>query len=277
MIRRRLTLSRTPSITAFTPLDEVTEAKKFSADIVSPNDEHERVAEAFKIGNRVVYCQDVLREMNSSLSKITTAVERLQKELDRHSDIRGSNEASRVQRGEVEKLNGHLTTVKALINQAKDSRTQLQQVHRNLPEDPIKRVIYHSFTQMINEKPEWQPYQSQLARDGARLIVKAKKLNITNVMLTDNNVTNLSFAECTIILAVEALLGVGNEVPYLLRAGQMVLWLGYYIVVVEPHSKKKNVWAVQAYFKVQSQSIEKDGSGDSYGMNGVPMGLTILV
>jgi len=277
MIRRRLTLSRTPSITAFTPLDEVTEAKKFSADIVSPNDEHERVAEAFKIGNRVVYCQDVLREMNSSLSKITTAVERLQKELDRHSDIRGSNEASRVQRGEVEKLNGHLTTVKALINQAKDSRTQLQQVHRNLPEDPIKRVIYHSFTQMINEKPEWQPYQSQLARDGARLIVKAKKLNITNVMPTDSNVTNLSFAECSIILAVEALLGVGNEVPYLLRAGQMVLWLGYYVVVVEPHSKKKNMWAVQAYFKVQSQSIEKDGSGDIYGMRGVPMGLTILV
>jgi hypothetical protein len=277
MIRRRLTLNRTPSITAFTPLDEVTEAKKFSADIVSPNDERERVAEAFKIGNRVVYCQDVLREMNSSLSKITAALERLQKELDKHSDIRGTSEASRVQRGEVEKLNGHLTTVKALINQAKDSRTQLQQVHRNLPEDPIKRVIYPSFTQMINEKPEWQPYQSQLARDGARLIVKAKRLNITNVRLTDNNVTNLSFAECSIILVVEALLGVGNEVPYLLRAGQLVLWLGYYIVVVEPHSNKKNVWAVQAYFKVQSQSIEKDGSGNSYGMKGVPMGLTILV
>lgn len=215
--------------------------------------------------------------MNSSLSKITSAVERLQKELDKHSDIKGTDEASRVQRGEVAKLDEHLTTVKTLINQAKDNRTQLQQVHRNLPEDPIKRVMYPSFTQMINEKPEWQPYQSQLASDGARLVVKAKKLNVTNVRLTVNNVTTLSFAECSVILSVEALSGSGNEDPYLLRAGQMVLWLGYYLVVVEPHAKKKNMWGVQAYFRVQSQSIEKDDSGRSYGIKSVPMGLTILV
>jgi hypothetical protein len=272
-----LSITRSPSITSFTPLDEVTEAKKFSADIVSPNGDHEHIAEAFKIGNRVVYCQDVLREMNSSLTKITAAAERLQKELDKHSDIKGSDEASRVQRGEVEKLEHHLTTVKTLINQAKGSRTQLQQVHRNLPEDPIKKVMYPSFTQMINEKPEWQPYQSQLARDGERLIVKGKKLSIANVRQTDDNVTKLSFAECSVILAVEALLSVGNEAPYFLRAGQIVLWLGYFLVVVEPHAKKKNVWGVQAYFRVQSQSTQKEDSGQIYGMNAVPMGLTILV
>jgi hypothetical protein len=277
MMRRRLTINRNPSITSFTPLDEVTEAKKFSADIVSPNGERERIAEAFKIGNRVVYIDDLLREMNSSLTKITAAAERLQKELDKHSDIKGTDEASRIQRGEVEKLDHHLTTVKTLISQAKENRTQLQQVHRNLPEDPIKSVMYPSFTQMSNEKPEWQPYQSQLARDGARLIVKGKKLTIANIRHTDNNLTRLSFAECSVILAVEALLSVGNEVPYLLRAGQMVLWLGYYIVVVEPHAKKKNMWAVQAYFRVQSQSLQKDDSGQTYGMNAVPMGLTILV
>jgi len=277
IIRRRLSITRSPSITSFTPLDEVTEAKKFSADIVSPNGDHEHIAEAFKIGNRVVYCQDVLREMNSSLTKITAAAERLQKELDKHSDIKGSDEASRVQRGEVEKLEHHLTTVKTLINQAKGSRTQLQQVHRNLPEDPIKKVMYPSFTQMINEKPEWQPYQSQLARDGERLIVKGKKLSIANVRQTDDNVTKLSFAECSVILAVEALLSVGNEAPYFLRAGQIVLWLGYFLVVVEPHAKKKNVWGVQAYFRVQSQSTQKEDSGQIYGMNAVPMGLTILV
>lgn len=276
MLRRRLTISRNPSITSFSPLDEVTEAKKFSADIVSPNGERERIAEAFKIGNRVVYCQDVLREMNSSLSKITAAAERLQKELNKHSDIRGIDEAARVQRGEVEKLVEHLTNVKTLINQAKEKRTELQQVHRDLPEDPIKRVIYPSFTQMVNEKPEWQSYQSQLARDGARLIVRSKKLNIANVRLTDNNVTRVSFAECSIILAVEALSTNGTEVPYLLKAGQMVLWLGYFIVVVEPHAKKKNVWAVQAYFRVQSQAIGREGPERSYGTKDIPLGMTIL-
>jgi hypothetical protein len=270
-------MSRNPSITAFSPLDEVTESKKFSADIISPNGERERIAQAFKIGNRVVYCQDVLREMNSSLSKITAAVERLQKELNKHSDIRGSDEAARVQRGEVDKLNEHLMTAKTLINQAKENRTELQQVHRNLPEDPITRVIYPSFTQMISEKPEWQAYQSQLARDGARLIVKSKKLNITNVILTDNNVAKLSFAECNIILTVEPLTTNGNTVPYILRAAQMVLWLGYYIAVVEPHAKKKNAWIVQAYFKVQSQAMGKEYPGRSNGVREVPMGLTILV
>jgi len=277
MIRRRMAISRNPSITAFSPLDEVTESKKFSADIISPNGERERIAQAFKIGNRVVYCQDVLREMNSSLSKITAAVERLQKELNKHSDIRGSDEAARVQRGEVEKLNEHLMTVKTLINQAKENRTELQQVHRNLPEDPITRVIYPSFTQMISEKPEWQAYQSQLARDGARLIVKSKKLNITNVILTNNNVAKLSFAECSIILTVEPLTTNGNTVPYILRSAQMVLWLGYFITVVEPHAKKKNVWIVQAYFKVQSQAMGEENPRRSNGVKEVPMGLTILV
>jgi hypothetical protein len=277
VIRRRIAISRSPSITAFSPLDEVTEAKKFSADIVSPNGERERVAQAFKIGNRVVYCQDVLREMNSSLSKITAAVERLQKELNKHSDIRGSDESSRVQRGEIEKLNEYLMTVNSLINHAKENRTDLQQVHRNLPEDPIARVIYPSFTQMISEKPEWQVYQSQLARDGARLIVKSKKLNITNVILTDNNVAKLSFAECSVILAVEPLTSSGNAVSYMLRSAQMVLWLGYYIAVIEPHAKKKNEWIVQAYFKVQSQDMGKENPAKSNGIQKVPMGLTILV
>jgi hypothetical protein len=277
MIKRRITLSRNPSITAFSPLDEVTEAKKFSADIILPNGERERIAQAFKIGNRVVYCQDVLREMNSSLSKITAATERLQKELNKHSDIRGSDEAARVQRGELEKLDEHLITVKTLINQAKENRTELQQVHRNLPEDPIARVIYPSFTQMINEKPEWQSYQSQLARDGVRLIIKSKKLRITNVIVTDVNVTKLSFAECSIILAVESLSTNGFEIPYVLRSGQMVLLLGYFIVVVEPHPKKKNAWVVQAYFKVQSQALGRGDTGQSSGMSEVPMGMTILV
>ena len=130
---------------------------------------------------------------------------------------------------------------------------------------------------MINEKPEWQSYQSQLARDGARLIVKSKKLNVANVRLTDNNITKVSFVECSIILAVEALTSNGNEAPYMLSAGQTVLWLGYYIVVVEPHAKKRGVWVVQAYFKVQSQTMGKADSGQTYGIKDIPIGLTILV
>jgi hypothetical protein len=275
--RRRISLSRAPSITSFTSIDELTEAKKFSADIVSSNGERDHIAEAFKIGNRVVYCEDVLREMNTSLSKITAGAERLQKELHKHSDIRGSDEAARVQLREIDKLNDQLMNVKTLIEQAKTKRTQLQQVHRNLPEDPITRVIYPSFTQTVGEKPVWQSYQSQLARDGARLIVKCKQLTITNVIKADNNVAKLSFSECSAILAVEPLTASGNDVPYKLRSGLMVLWLGYYVVVVEPHGRKKNGWVVQAYFKVRSQARGEDTTGGNNRMMDLPTRLTILV
>jgi hypothetical protein len=242
--------------------------------IVTSNGEHERVGEAFKIGNRVVYVQDVLREMNSSLSKVMSAVERLEKELNKHSDIRGTDEQSRVQRGEFEKLTEHLLAVKNLITEAKEKRTGIQQVHRQLPEDPIKRVLYSSFTQTVSEKPEWQAYQTQLHSDGAHLIVKSKKLNISNTSMMDNNVSKLTFRECNVTVAVEPLTAGGNDHPYLLSPGQTILWLGYYIFAVE--QKKKNVWIVLAYFRVRSQAMESENVGRNNGMRGVPTGTTVL-
>lgn len=277
LVRRRSLIGRTSSITSFTALDEVTEAKRVSADIVSPSGVTERIAEAYKIGNRVVYADDIMREMNSSLTKISSSAERLQKELSKHSDIRGVDERARVQQRELQKLQDLLYEVTKHIDLAKSSRTELQQAHRNLPEDPITRVIYPSFTYTAGEKPEWQPYQSQLAKDGKRLIVKAKKLSVTNVIVNPGNVIKVAFGECSVILVVEPLASSGNDVPYDLRAGHTVLWLGYYIVVVEPSSKVKKGYTVQAYFKARSQSLERDPQSRSAGMGAVQTSMSVLV
>ncbi len=97
------------------------------------------------------------------------------------------------------------------------------------------------------------------------------------MILGDNNVAKLNFAECSVILSVEPLTSSGNDTPYKLRPRQMVLWLGYYIVVVEPAPRVKQGQIVQAYFKVRSQELGQDPQGRSLGVEHVQAGISLLV
>lgn len=173
--------SNRPSVTSFTPISEPTEATKVWADVVSPSGERTCCAVAFKIGNRVVYRDDILGEMNSTLSKLKNAVERMDKEVERFLPKRVIDEASRLQQAQVAKLTDTLNKVKAFIEDAKIKRGEVQGIRREYSEDPITRVIYPSVTQTTGEKLEWQDYKTQLKADGARLFVLSKKPTVESV------------------------------------------------------------------------------------------------
>ena len=86
-----------PSVTPFAEIYVLIEAKWLWAEIVPPTGDRQRVAEVFKMGKKVVYKDDILRDMNSSLSQIDKAVERLEKELGKFTVKKAIDKNSRRQ------------------------------------------------------------------------------------------------------------------------------------------------------------------------------------
>jgi hypothetical protein len=268
--------SKRPSVTAFTPINEPTEATKVRADVVSPSGERTCCAVAFKIGDRVVYREDILREMNSTLSELKNAVERMDKEVERFLPKKVIDEASRLQQAQAAKLTDTLNKVKALMEDARIKRGEVQGIRREYPEDPITRVIYPSVTQTTGEKPEWQDYKTQLETDGARLFVLSKKLTVESVSPGDDHIVKLTFAGCAFTLSVEPLTsGTPSDISPKVSPRSIVLWVGYYLVVVAASETQEH--SVLGYCRVISQKRGTYSKGRVRGVQHMKNVLSVLV
>jgi hypothetical protein len=268
--------SNKPSVTSFTPINEPTEATKVRADVVSPSGERTCCAVAFKIGNRVVYRDDILREMSSTLSQLKNAVERMDKEVERFLPKRVIDEASRLQKAQVAKLNDTLNKVKAFMEDARIKRGEVQGIRREYPEDPITRVIYPSVIQTTGEKPEWQDYKTQLKTDGARLFVLSKKLTVESVSPGDDHIVKLTFAGCAFTLSVEPLTsGTPSDISPKVSPRSIVLWVGYYLVVVAASETQEH--SVLGYCRVISQKRGPESKRRVSGVQHMKSVLSVLV
>jgi hypothetical protein len=217
--RKRGFVFNKPSLTSFTLINEPTESKMVWANIADPSGERHCCAVSCKIGNRVVYREDVTRAMNNALSELHNTVARLERQLSEFSIRRITDEASRLQESQVTNMTGMLITVKNLMDEASEKRTELQMVQRKYPEDPIARVIRHSsLTQTTGQKPEWQSYQTQLAKNRDKLIVKSKKFKVDTITTLEERVLNVTFVGSSLAMTLEPLiLNAGLEIFVMTR------------------------------------------------------------
>jgi hypothetical protein len=270
----RVLQNNAPSVTSFAPVDEPTEAKWLWAEIVQSTGERQRVAEVFKMSNKVVYRDDILRDMNSSLSKLDKAVKRLEKEVGKFSAKKGTDDGAK----EVEECTTIRGIIKRFMGEAETKRTELHAIHRKYPEDPITKVIYPSFAQTNGEKREWQKFQTQLKRTDDRLIVKSKKLVIESAYPANDFALELSFVNSALKLCVEPLTANSESEPeFNLRPGDTLLWIGYYVVLVEPVEEVISGQIVLGYFRVRSQKWESRQSGGRLGESSLKDVVSVLV
>lgn len=252
-----------PSIT-LTRLEEPTEATRVWAELVPQSGDRQLCAEAFKLGDRIVFREDILRSMNDTLSRLKTNIWRIEKAIPSYRMRNADEEISRMQDSYIAKLTRSLDVIKTLRTDALFKRQELLQREAiPLPADPIKSVIYTSFIQTSGEKPEWQQYVTRLHSDRERLIVQSKKLKVENV--TTREVMKLEFHGAKLTLTVQPLtpssLITHDEAPSPISDGDTVLWLGYYVVHVEPAPRMKNSYIVQAYYRVLLQKREHVSRG----------------
>jgi len=249
----------------FTRLEVPIEATRVWAELLPQSGQRQLCAEAFKLGDRIVIREDILRGMNDILARLKANISRIEKAIPAYRK-NSNDEISKMNDLAVSNLTERLGYIKKLESDAIDARKEL--AGRNsavLPTDPITTVIYTSFIQTSGEKPEWQPYVSQLHSDRERLIIQSKKLRVEKVHASD--VLKLEFLGSNLTLDVQPLkfpyAATNNEAPCPLKRDDEVLWLGHYIVHVQPAAgMKKNSYIVQAYFRVLSQKRTNVSKGN---------------
>jgi hypothetical protein len=269
---------RVPSA-VFTPVEEPAEARRFWADIVTPGEGsfRECCAEAFKVRNRVVYHKDIIRGMNSSLKMLRAAIDRLKIEIAKYEVKKRSDEMSRLQHSEVTKLDEMVRNVELLMKDCEKKRENLQKITRLHPEDPIKKVLYPSSVNTSGDRPEWQIYQTQLSKDNLRLIVQSKKLTVETVSPGDGQIVKVTFAGSSLVVSVEPLtLGGVAKSTCEVRPKDIVLWVGYYLIVVEQATGAQGQRVV-GYFRVRSQEAGKSGGGRKPNIQDFPKALSQLI
>jgi hypothetical protein len=267
-----------PSVTPFAEIYEPTEAKWLWAEIVPPTGDRQRVAEVFKMGNKVVYRDDILRDMNSSLSQIDKAVVRLEKELGKFTVKKGTDENSKRQQQEVIKCIERIETIRRFMSEADNKRKELQIMQRHYPEDPITKVIYPSFAQTNGEKREFQSYKTEPKADGDHLIIMSKKLTVESVYPSDDHVIELAFVNSGLKLFVEPLTSTSTRDPGpSLTQGNTLLWFGYYVALVEPCQDVKHGQSILGYFRVRSQQLDPFLAGGRSGDPSLKNVISVLV
>lgn len=262
--RKAYFLNKTTPIT-FTRLEEPIEAMQVSAELVHDSNQRQLCAEAFKLGDRIVFREDILRNMNDILSRLKTNILRIEKAISTYRVRTSNEEIRRMQESHIQKLMASIYTIKTLQNDAAQKRAELlKQSDTTLPSDPISSVIYTSFLETSGEKPDWQPYVSRLHSDGERLLIQSTKLQVDRVITGD--VMKLEFHSSRLVLGVQSLNSslpiIEDEIPSSIREGDLVLWLGYYVVHVEPYATVKNSYIVQTYYRVLSQKREHISRGN---------------
>lgn len=258
--RRRSLLLNRPSPTTFTRIQEPIEAMRVWADLVPRSGQSQRCAEAFKLGDRIVFREDILRNMNDVLSRVKSSVQRIEKAIPGYRIRTSDEEIRRMQEAHISALIASLENIESLQNEALRKRSELiNQSDTSLPSDPILSIVYTSFIGTSGEKPEWQPYVSRLHSDRERLIVQAKKFVVDNVL--EDEILKLEFCRSRLTLAVQPLRSSTStpkdEDHSSILKDDIVLWLGYYVVHIEPHISLRNSFTVQAYYKVLSQKQER--------------------
>lgn len=255
-----------PSSISFTRLEEPVEATRVWAELVPQSGQRQLCAEAFKLGDRIVFREDILRSMNDTLSRLKANIQRIEKAIPSNRQKNVDDDVSRMQESYINKLTEHLDAIKILQTDALSKRKELLQ-HGSipLPADLISSIIYTSFIQTSGEKPEWQQYVTRLHSDRERLIVQSKKLKVDEV--TSVGGMKLHFNNSKLVLAVQPLASsfsstTSDEAPSPISNGNTVLWLGYYVAHVEPAPNMKNAYIVQAYYRVLSQKRERISRGN---------------
>jgi hypothetical protein len=149
------------------------------------------------------------------------------------------------------------------MKDAEKKREELQIISCQYTVDPIKEVIYPSFAHTDEEWRQWQDYEVALSKNNKeRLIVKSKKLVVDEVVLGPNNTTTLTFTNCGIELSVEPLVATGlSDTGLQLHREDKLLWLGYYVVLVEPVPDVKGGQCVQGYFRIRAQKVQSFTNG----------------
>jgi hypothetical protein len=80
-----------------------------------------------------------------------------------------------------------------------------------------------------------------------------KKLVVETVKPGEGQIAKVAFTGCSLIVSIEPLLAAGTKKSTLeIQPENIVLWLGYYLVWVEP-SRLYQGLRVKGYFKVVSQ------------------------
>ena len=255
--KRRFSLNRSSSI-KFTKIEEPVSATRVCAEIVQPSGSKVRVAEAFKLGDRIVFREDVLNSMNATLSRLTRNTERFEQAVPQYHVKDSDRDAAMVQQVQVTKLMEALHIIKTLTFDANKKRAELVQLRGPLfPTDPISTVIYTNFIQTSGEKPEWQNYGSALHSDNDRMIVQSKRLVVDEVQ--QGNVIKLEFHSTHLILSIQPLgpavaTAQDEDDDFAIKRGDIVLWMGYYIVHVDPvPDADRPSFEVLAYYRVLSQ------------------------
>jgi hypothetical protein len=255
--RKRLSLRRSTSA-KFTKIEEPVSATRVWAEIVQPSGTKVRVAEAFKLGDRIVFREDIVNSMNATLSRLTRNTERFELAVPQYQIKDSDRDVAMMQQAHVTKLMEALDIIKTITFDANRKRAELVQLRGPLlPTDPISTVIYTSFIQTSGEKPEWQNYGSALHSDNERMIVQSKRLVVDEVH--QGNIIKLEFHSAHLILSIQAL---GTTAPaaqdedddFFIKRGDTVLWMGYYIVHVDPvPDADLPSFEVLAYYRVLSQ------------------------
>jgi hypothetical protein len=151
--KRRSFLSRTdraPNASTLAKIEEPEQSRRFWADILPQgegNSLRSCCAEVFKMRDRMVYQVDIIRDMNSSIRRLTAGFEKLDREVLMHS----VNKIREDHGGGADQLMEKLRNLRGLINDAKYSRDQLQKMSRSFHDEPILRVIYPSSFPALNQ------------------------------------------------------------------------------------------------------------------------------
>ena len=255
--RKRLSLRRSTSV-KYTKIEEPVSATRVWAEIVQPSGTKERVAEAFKLGDRIVFREDIVNSMNGTLSRLTRNTERIALAVPQYQIKDSDRDVAMMQQAHVNKLMEALDVIKTITFDANRMRAELVRLGGPLlPTDPITTVIYTSFIQTSGEKPEWQNYGSALHSDNERMIVQSKRLIVDEVQ--QGNIIKLEFHSAHLILSIQPLgpsaAAIADEDDdFAIKRGDTVLWMGYYIVHVDPvPDADQPSFEVLAYYRVLSQ------------------------
>lgn len=260
--RERSFLStKKPKIGSFTRLEDTSEALRVWAELTPQSCQPRICAEAFKLGERILDREDILRNMNDVLSRLSASITRIENAIPEYRAKYQERDMERLQESNIKRLRAKIEILKRLQKEAADKREELYQtVNVGVPSDPIVQVIYANF--IPEEQPEWQPYVSRLHPDRERLIVQTRILVIDKVVM--DNAIKLYFRKYKLIVIVQPLTSqslispVTLKVPsFSIKKGNIVLWLGYYVVLVEPQRGVKNSYVVLAYYRVITQKQER--------------------
>lgn len=127
------------------------------------------VPKPFKLGDRIVFREDILRNMNDVLSQAKFSIQRIEKAIPGYRVRTSDEEIRRMQESHISALMASLENIESLQNEALRKRGELiNQNDISLQSDRISFIAYTSFIGTSGEKPEWQPYVSRLHSDRER-------------------------------------------------------------------------------------------------------------